>query len=70
VVALERALPPSLPAARATAIFCAGVCFDTERHVEALELVIDGAAHEVSAFGMPRPDLARRYGMAAAPGQV
>ena len=66
VVALERALPPLLPAGRATAVFCTGVCFDATRRIERLEIIVDGTAHAASAFGMPRPDVAAAYAGSAA----
>jgi hypothetical protein len=66
VVTLERALPPRLPAGRATAVFCGGVCFDATRRIERLEILVDGAAHAASAFGMPRPDVAAAYADSAA----
>jgi hypothetical protein len=46
-----------VPAGSATAIFCTGVCFDSDRTISALELVVDGVRHPASAWGMPRPDV-------------
>ncbi|HEY1510592.1 MAG TPA: glycosyltransferase [Solirubrobacteraceae bacterium] len=57
MLSLERPLPPSVPAGSATAIFCTGVCFDSDRSISALELVVDGVRHPASAWGMPRPDV-------------
>jgi hypothetical protein len=56
-VKLESPLPGSLPAGKATAIFCAGVCYDrTGAHVD-IELLLDGARHRPGATAMPRPDV-------------
>jgi glycosyltransferase involved in cell wall biosynthesis len=57
VVRLERPLPAALPAGSSTALFCTGVCFDTEEPVERLEILADGIAHRPAAYGMPRSDL-------------
>jgi hypothetical protein len=57
VLSLERPLPPDVPAGSATAIFCTGVCFDAERRIARLEIIIDGVRHRASAWGMPRPDV-------------
>lgn len=57
VVELERAPPPTLPAGTATAVFCAGACFDPAGPITGLEIVVDGTGHRPSAFGLPRPDL-------------
>ena len=58
-VGLDTALPASLPVGMATAIFCCGTCFHPDRRVERLEIAVDGARHEVTAFRMPRLDLFR-----------
>jgi hypothetical protein len=58
VVELERELPARLPVGSATAVFCVGACFDTAQHIEQLQILVDGVTHQVTAFGMPRPDLA------------
>jgi Glycosyl transferase family 2 len=55
-VDLESPLPRSLPAGSATAIFCAGICFDRTGEVE-LEIVVDGVHHRPAATRMPRPDV-------------
>jgi hypothetical protein len=57
VLELERALPAVLPVGVATAVFCSGACFDTDQDTVALEVLVDGVASPVTAFGMPRPDL-------------
>jgi glycosyltransferase involved in cell wall biosynthesis len=56
-VGLDTDLPASLPVGMATAIFCCGTCFHPDRRVERLEIAVDGARHEVTAFRMPRLDL-------------
>lgn len=58
VVKLERELPAWLPAGTATALFCVGACFDTRQRVEAVSITVGDVEHPVSAFSMPRPDLA------------
>ena len=68
VVELERDLPSRLPDGSATAVFCVGRCFDTEGSIEHLEIVVDGVAHRVSAFGMPRPDRAAGARLGSTPG--
>lgn len=57
MLSLERPLPPSVPVGSATAIFCTGLCFDTDRRISRLEIIVDGVRHPASAWGMPRPDL-------------
>jgi hypothetical protein len=39
-----------------------GICFDPARRLQRLEILVDGVPHLASAFGMPRPDVAARYG--------
>jgi Glycosyl transferase family 2 len=67
VLELERELPPQLPVGSSTAVFCVGLCFDTDRSIEQLEILVDGSQHRVSAFGMPRPDVAGRARSGQAP---
>ena len=57
-VRLERALPVSLPAGSATAIFFVGRCFHPDEEITRLEIVVDGVAHRTTAHGLPRPDVA------------
>jgi glycosyltransferase involved in cell wall biosynthesis len=57
VARLERPLPATLPTGRATALFCVGVCFDSEQPIDQLSIVVDGVPHAPAAFAMPRPDL-------------
>jgi hypothetical protein len=57
-VRLERALPESLPAGSATAVFCVGSCYHRDQPVDRLEIVVDGRAYPAAASGMPRPDVA------------
>jgi hypothetical protein len=57
VVNLETALPASVPAPSATALFCFGTCFHRRDDVTALAIEVDGRRHPASAHGMPRPDL-------------
>ena len=58
-VALEYPLPPTLPAGRATALFCYGHCFDRRRRVTELALIVGNRRHRPDAWRMPRPDLYR-----------
>ncbi len=62
VAALERPLPPTLPVGKATALFCVGLCFDSEQPIVELSIVVDGQPHAPSAFAMPRPDLVASEG--------
>jgi glycosyltransferase involved in cell wall biosynthesis len=62
VTSLERALPATLPAGRASAVFCVGLCEHDERRVEQLRILVDGVPHRPSAFGMPRPDRGSAHG--------
>lgn len=55
---LERPLPSTLPLGQATALFCVGVCFDSEQPLAELSIVVGGQPQAPSAFAMPRPDLA------------
>jgi glycosyltransferase involved in cell wall biosynthesis len=59
VVNIEWPLPTRLPVGTATAALLSGSCFHRTRHVQTLEIVVDGASHRPAAFGMPRPDVAR-----------
>lgn len=56
-VKLESHLPPALPPAAATAVFCFGHCFDRRQRVAGIELYVDGAPVRPSAERMPRRDL-------------
>ncbi|HTX30986.1 MAG TPA: glycosyltransferase [Solirubrobacteraceae bacterium] len=58
VARLERPLPGSLPVGRATAIFCAGICFHPRERIARLELAVGDERRPVPRFGMPRPDVA------------
>ncbi|MGB9182895.1 MAG: glycosyltransferase [Solirubrobacteraceae bacterium] len=58
VLELERELPTTLAAGRATTVFCIGICTATEGPVDALRIEVDGIRHPVAAFAMPRPDRA------------
>jgi hypothetical protein len=60
VATLESPVPSSLPAGRATAVFCYGTCFVRDQTVARLELVVDGVRHRTAAFAMPRPDVVER----------
>jgi Glycosyl transferase family 2 len=55
--ALEYPLPPTLPAGRATALFCYGHCFHRRHRVAGLELIVAGRRLRPTAQRMPRPDL-------------
>jgi len=55
-VALDRALPETVPIGRPTAVFCVGACFHPDRRVEELTLVVNGTRHRPAAQRMPRPD--------------
>jgi glycosyltransferase involved in cell wall biosynthesis len=64
VVNIEWPLPTRLPVGTPTAALLSGTCFHRRRHVQTLEIVVDGASHPPAAFGMPRPDVARAAGEA------
>lgn len=55
-----RPLPAALPAGRADAIFVFGACFHPHEEVTGLEILVDGAPHPVTDFGLPRLDVFRR----------
>jgi hypothetical protein len=59
VVNLEQAMPATLEVGSAVVVFCAGTCHHRRQAVEDLEIVIDGACHRASAWGMPRADRLR-----------
>ena len=50
-------LPASLPVGRGTAVLCLGACFHRREPLRAVELLVDGKAHEPTAWRMPRLDL-------------
>jgi glycosyltransferase involved in cell wall biosynthesis len=58
LVDLERAANGELPASRSTAVTLIGSCTSTAGAIRRLDVLADGTVHPVSAFGMPRPDLA------------
>jgi glycosyltransferase involved in cell wall biosynthesis len=62
VARLERPLPATLPESRATALFCTGICFDSEQPIAELRIVVDGIPYAPAAFAMPRPDVAEEDG--------
>lgn len=53
---LESSLPESIAVGTGTAVYLAGVCFDTEHDAE-LALLVDGVRHRPAAQRMPRPDV-------------
>ena len=53
-------LPERLPAGRGDAVFVFGACFHPGDEVTGLEVLVDGAAHPVTDFGLPRLDIFRR----------
>jgi glycosyltransferase involved in cell wall biosynthesis len=55
-VSLDSPLPREVCVGRGTALFVAGTCYCPTAAVQALELVVDGVAHPVIAYGMPRLD--------------
>jgi glycosyltransferase involved in cell wall biosynthesis len=57
--AIEYPLPRTLPAGRATALFCYGHCFHLRRRVTGLELIVGGRRYRPTAQRMPRLDLYR-----------
>jgi hypothetical protein len=66
-VELERELPSRLPSGSSTVVFCVGTCWARGRRLARVEVVVDGVAQRVSAFGMPRPEFTeaapeRRHG--------
>src|SRR4051794_12841846 len=68
-VDLEVPLPETIPAGRATAVFCFGTCFHRRQAVERLEIIVGGVAHEPTAWGMPRLDLFRALHPSIAKGE-
>jgi glycosyltransferase involved in cell wall biosynthesis len=55
-VNLDSPLPAAVPIGAGTALFVAGTCFDPERRIKQLALVVDGEPQPVLAHGMPRLD--------------
>jgi glycosyltransferase involved in cell wall biosynthesis len=55
-VSLDVPLPRELRIGKGTALFVAGTCFCPTERIAGLQLVVDGLAQPVSAFGMPRLD--------------
>jgi glycosyltransferase involved in cell wall biosynthesis len=49
-------MPASVPAGRATAVWCYGRCYSTDEPIERLRIVVDGTAHHPAAWRMPRLD--------------
>jgi glycosyltransferase involved in cell wall biosynthesis len=60
VAELETALP-ELWVSRASAVFVYGSCFDPDREVTSLRVLVDGVAHPVQAHRMPRLDVLERH---------
>jgi glycosyltransferase involved in cell wall biosynthesis len=58
VVELDREAVGELPAGRATAVTLLGSCTSSAGAIRGLDVLADDTVHPVSAFGMPRPDLA------------
>jgi glycosyltransferase involved in cell wall biosynthesis len=61
-VHLDAPLPGELAVGAGTALFVAGWCHCPGRRIRALELVVDGEAQPVNAYGMPRLDVLRALG--------
>src|SRR5947209_15704347 len=53
---LDSPLPREVRVGRGTALFVAGTCYCPTARIKALELVVDGTGHPVTAHGMPRLD--------------
>ena len=58
-VNLDSPLPADVPIGAGTALFVAGTCFDPERRITRLTLLVDGEPQPVMARGMPRLDYFR-----------
>ncbi len=58
-VNLDSPLPADVPIGAGTALFVAGTCFDAERRITRLTLLVDGESQPVLAHGMPRLDYFR-----------
>ncbi len=56
---LDAPLPRELAVGRGTAVFVCGWCYCPTADVAALQLLVDGDAQPLTAFGMPRLDLFR-----------
>ncbi|HEY1522070.1 MAG TPA: glycosyltransferase [Solirubrobacteraceae bacterium] len=56
---LDSPLPADVPIGAGTALFVAGTCFDPERRITRLTLLVDGEPQAVLAHGMPRLDYFR-----------
>ncbi|MBA2521731.1 MAG: glycosyltransferase, partial [Solirubrobacterales bacterium] len=69
-VRVERGVPTGLPPGSATAIFIYGACFHRRLPIRRLEVLVDGAATQATAHGMPRTDLYYRLNPASAWGDV
>jgi glycosyltransferase involved in cell wall biosynthesis len=57
IAELETALPSSVPAGSATAVFCYGSYLNRDGEIDDVELLVDGEAHRPAAQGMSRPEL-------------
>lgn len=55
---LERLMPARVPAGTGSAVFCLGSCFHPREAIVQLEIVVGGSRYAVTAFAMPRLDLA------------
>lgn len=66
-VNLDSPLPADVRIGAGTALFVAGTCFDPERRITRLSLVVDGEPQPVLAHGMPRLDYLRALHPAAGP---
>lgn len=55
-MSLDVPLPRELRIGEGTVVFVAGTCFCPAERIVGLEIVVDGVAQPVSAFGMPRLD--------------
>jgi glycosyltransferase involved in cell wall biosynthesis len=58
-VTLDSPLPAEVPVGAGTALFVAGTCFDPERRIRELTLLVGGEPQPVLAHGMPRLDYFR-----------
>jgi len=67
-VRIDTRLPKSLPPGCRTTIFILGSCFHRDLRIRRLEILVDGAAVDVTAHGMPRVDLYRALHPSTAPG--
>ena len=61
-LAIDSRIPEQMTLGQGTAFYLAGWCYHPKARIQKLEIVTQGVAHPVTAWGVPRPDVQVAHG--------